>query len=207
MSRHTPDSQDVAIDRSSPRAAFAELVACALEITGARPTPMATAYLVELLADRVRQPAASAVGGEPTLAEALLASRIESRNEPAARLRALGDRALFVSGCFGDSLMRSLADLDYYRAIGSTAYSTLSARLSARLGEHSWGELFEELADDFGDFVDILAAVGDRTRCPRKPDLLRLYERYVRTGSELARDTLLQLGFDPTLQPGVWTWQ
>ena len=70
-----------------------------------------------------------------------------------------------------------------------------------------WSELFEELANDFGDFVDILAAVGDRTRFPREPDLLRLYERYVRTGSELDRARLLQLGFDPTLQPGVWSWQ
>ena len=205
MSQDRTDSGGVAVEQSSPRAAFADLVAGALEATGARPTPMATAYLVELLAEHVREPAACA--SESTLAEALLSAHLGKCTEQAAHLRAVGDRALFVSGLFGDSLMRSLADLDYYRAIGCAAYGSLSASLSDRIGEHSWSELFEELADGFGEFVDILTAVGDRTRCPAQPDLLRLYERYVRTGSEQARTRLLQLGFDPTLQPGVWSWQ
>ncbi len=207
MRRKGPDPKRAAIDRSSPRAAFAELVAEALETTGARPTPMATVYLVELLAQRLREPNLPGPGEEPTLAEALLTAQLDGRTERAVRLRGLGDRALFVSGCFGDSLMRGLADLDYYRAIGRTAYGTLSSNLALQIGEHSWSELFEELADDFGDFVDILAAVGDRTRCPRSADLLRMYERYVRTGSDLDRARLLQLGCDPTLQPGVWSWQ
>ena len=110
-------------------------------------------------------------------------------------MRALGDRALFVSGFFGDSLRRKVVDLDYYGELGSGAYADLSSALSGS-GDASWPELFGELASRFRDFADVLAEVGDRTR--REPgDLLRIYERWVLTGSERDRRRLLGLGCVP----------
>ncbi len=193
-----------AINRTSPRTLFADLVAGALGVAGAQPTEMATAYLIELLTDRVR---IAEDEGERTLAEALLRARLERGSVRTGLLRAIGDRALFVSGFFGDSLMRSLTDLDYYRSIGRSAYGDLSSWLALQPVGPAWGNLFGELADRFGDFVDVLSEVGDRTRSARPTNLLRLYERYLRTGSRRDRDRLLRLGLALPSQPGLRSWQ
>ena len=60
---------------TTPRAVFAELVASVLGETRVRPSPMAIAYLIELLDSRVRTatPAAEGASDEATLAEDLLA--------------------------------------------------------------------------------------------------------------------------------------
>ncbi len=63
---------------TTPRAVFTELVTGVLGGVRVPPSPMAVAYLIDLLDQRVRvpEPAALARGGEPTLAEELLAARL-----------------------------------------------------------------------------------------------------------------------------------
>jgi len=187
------------IERKEPRALFAELVAGAVEENRVAASPLAITYLVELLDSRVRLPdaAADAPGEESTLAESLLRARQEQGAARVRRLRSLGDRALFVAGYFGDSLQRSLVDIDYYGDIGRAAYSNLAASLSDRSREPTWRGLYTELAQRFDRFVDVLAEVGDRTRSSRGVDLLRLYERCVRTGSPRDRRRLLRRGYLP----------
>ncbi len=184
------------IDRTPSRVVFAELVAGALDRTRVESTPLVATYLVDLLEDRVRltpQPERPA-GGEETLAEALLAAR---QLQGAARLRwlrSLGDRALFVAGFFGDSLDRRAVGIRYYADTGRLAYADLSSALVGRRTERAWSELFEELADRFPDFVDVLTEVGDRSRARQPGALLRLYERYLRSGAERERRRLLRRG-------------
>jgi hypothetical protein len=192
------------IDAASPRALFAELVAGALGETGVSPTPMAVAYLVELLEGRVRAPA---VGCEPPLAEDLLRARGLQGAARIRHLRALGDRALFVSGFFGDSLRRRAVDLATYGEAGRVAYGDLARELALRVRERGWACLFEELADRFRDFVDVLAEVGDRTAGRRPPDLLRLFERYLETGSPGDLRRLRRRGHLPLPLPGLRRWQ
>ena len=198
------------IDRTPPRAVFAQLVASALGEARLEPSPMASAYLVELLLERVREPAADPAAPDedraPTLAEALLGARQRRGADRVRRLRRLGDRALFVSGYFGDSLNRSVVDLDYYREIGRSAYGDAGATLAVSAGDRSWPGLFFELARGFGAFVDVLAAIGDRTRADRPADLLRLHERYLRTGSDRDRRRLVRLGYTPPPR-GHRRWQ
>ena len=98
------------IEQTSPRAVFAQLVACALGKAGIEPSPMATAYLIELLDERVREPASDPAGA-PTLAEALLTAQQDRGSARIHQMRSLGDRALFVSGFFGDSLARKLVEI------------------------------------------------------------------------------------------------
>ena len=64
----------VQIDRGVPRAVFAELLAGAVNRVRWKPSPMAIAYLVELLDERVLE-SPNGLGGEQTLAEALLAAQ------------------------------------------------------------------------------------------------------------------------------------
>jgi hypothetical protein len=196
------------IERAAPRALFAELVAGALGETRVQPSPMAIAYLIELLDSRIAAPSPSeAAAEEATLAESLLAARLRRGAERVLRLRCLGDRALFVAGWFGDSLNRRTVDIDYYGDVGRTAYAQLADALAQQLSEDTWPGLYAELAERFGDFVDVLAEVGDRTRVGRSEDLLRLYERYVLTGSTRDRRRLLRAGQIPPDRRALRNWQ
>jgi hypothetical protein len=160
---------------------------------------MAIAYLIELLDSRVRTPAAVAevASEEATLAEDLLAARLHAGVARLRRLRDLGDRALFIAGFFGDSLSRSVVDIDYYGDVGRAAYANLAESLAWQVREKAWTGLYIELSLRFDQFVDVLAEVGDRTRSGGSEDLLRLYERYLRTGSLRDRVRLLRRGQVP----------
>ncbi|MGH0028938.1 MAG: hypothetical protein ACQGVC_04045 [Myxococcota bacterium] len=179
---------------TTPRALFARLVAQALGDVGVQPSPMATAYLIDLLGDRVR----AAEPETPTLAEAWLAARQARGGARIRRLRGLGDRALFVAGFFGESLDRSVVSRRYYRDMGRSAYGAVATALAGPR-EPVWSELFEELADRFPQLMEVLADVSDRTRQGRgRPTwLLGLYERYLATGSRRDRARLLRAGCVP----------
>jgi hypothetical protein len=184
------------VERFETRRLFAELVAGAVEATRVEPSPLATAYLVDLLDARVRAVPLprDADGAEETLAEGLLAARLERGEERRRRLRALGDRALFVSGFFGDSLTRRLCGISYYGDAGRMAYAGLSGELARALAERTWAELFEELADRFEDFIEVLTEVGDRTRLVRDDGLAWLATRVLDLGDPRDRRRLARRG-------------
>jgi len=171
---------------------------------------MAVADLVELLdshlavADRAGEWSAA---GERTLAEALLSARLQQGAARLRRLRSLGDRALFTAGFFGDSLARKVVDIDYYGDVGRAAYANLAESLARQVRETSWTGLYAELAQRFDEFVDVLAEVGDRTRGRDAENLLRLYERYLRTGSNRDRERLLRRGYAPPARSQIRFWQ
>lgn len=129
------------------------------------------------------------VGQEP-LAFILKRAVEGPREERARHLKRLGDTALYVSGFFADSLERRLVDVDYYAAMGERAYGTLSgmARVSGA------AIVFEELAGKFLKIADVLSEISERTAVTSNTGLLRLYERYVRTGSARLRDLLADKG-------------
>ena len=109
-------------------------------------------------------------------------------------LRQVGDLSLFISGFFGDSLRRKLVDVDYYASIGGTAYTALS-----RFETDALASVFAELAENFVAFVDVLSEVSERTSCASNADLLRLYERWLRTGSQRSGQLLIERGVVPNL--------
>jgi len=154
-------------------------------------------YLVTLLAACVR--GGTVPGAEPGLEEtplALLYVRAvqASRYERARLLRAMGDSALFISGFFADSLSGKLVDLQYYRAMGGHAYACLS-REDELL---AFGpEVFSELAGRFTEFADLLAEVSEISRLTSSASILRLYERWIQTGSRRAAALLAERGLAP----------
>jgi len=202
-SRHADPLQ---IDLSPPRALFAELLAGALQRARLQPSPMAIAYLVELLDARALENR-DGLGGAQTLAEALLAAQRDEGVERIRRMRGLGDHALFVSGFLADSLLGRVVDASYYRQIGCSAYGDVVSGLRGRGESGVWTRLYRELAEGFGDFVDVLAEVGDRTRPGRPKNWLGVYERYLRTGSERDRELLLRSGYLPPDREGTGWWQ
>jgi hypothetical protein len=158
-------------------------------------------YLVNLLAGCVRAEGLPP-GSEPGYDEmplALLYVRAlrSSRLERARLLRAMGDTALFVSGFFADSLSGRLADLGYYRSIGGRAYAHLSQEESLGFGP----AVFSELAGRFTEFADLLSEVSESTRLTSNVSILRLYERWIQTGSRRAAKMLALRGIAP-IDPG-----
>lgn len=109
-------------------------------------------------------------------------------------LKQLGDFSLFISGFFPASLTRRLVDIDYYIQMGESAYGSLS-QLMAR--HRAFSEIFTELAGRFVVYVDILSEVSEKTSLNKDSDLLRLYEHWLKTGSERAARLLCQEGILP----------
>jgi len=196
----------VQIDRSMPRALFAELLAGALQKVQLHPSPMATAYLVELLDERVLE-SRSGPEGEEALADALLAARCNQGLDRIQRMRVLGDHTLFVSGFLADSLLGGPVDASYYRQIGCSAYDDVISGLRGRGELGCWTRLYRELVEGFGGFVEVLAEIGDRTRPRRPQNLLGVYERYLRIGSARDRELLLRAGTLPPDRSGLEWWQ
>jgi hypothetical protein len=158
-------------------------------------------YLVNLLANCV---AGELPPSEPGYDEAPLAvlyvrALHSARQERARLLRALGDTALFMSGFFPDRLSRGLVDLDYYRSMGGIAYARLRRDEEPRV----FGpEVFGELSGRFMEFADVLAEVSEQSRLHSNHSILKLYERWLQTGSRRAATLLAERGITPSSAPG-----
>jgi hypothetical protein len=153
-------------------------------------------YLVNLLAGFVHLDRSQASADEPLgvrLAEALQAAGTRQRDG----LRRVGDLSLFISGFFSDSLNRRLVDVDYYIQVGELAYGSL-----ARQGDEALGDVFDELSARFGTFVDVLGEISERTALSSNADLLRLYEKWMRTKSRRSGDLLASRGLVPNASVG-----
>lgn len=185
------------VREQSPLEFFKEQLEKAMEHQRVSTSAFTEHYLVTLLAACVR--GGSVPGADPGMEEtplALLYVRAiqASRYERARLLRAMGDTALFISGFFADSLNGKLVDLQYYRAMGGHAY----ARLSREDELLAFGpEVFSELADRFTQFADLLAEVSEASRLTTSASVLRLYERWVQTGSRRTAALLAERGLAP----------
>jgi hypothetical protein len=174
----------------SPVEYFKELVDGALAHQGLVANELTSYYVVQLLAGFLQQRGVDA-HDEPLgiqLARALDSGGVEQR----ASLKQIGDESLFVSGFFSDSLKRKLVDVDYYASIGGVAYQALS-----RYETDAFSPVFAELAQKFIPFVDVLSEVSERSACASNMDLLRLYERWLKTGSRRSGQLLAERGVVP----------
>ena len=182
---------DAVVRRESASEYFKELVEGALAHQHIAAGELTSFYVVNLLTGFLQQPAED--DQTPLafrLAEALDAAGMRQRTS----LKQIGDLSLFVSGFFADSLNRKLVDVDYYVSIGGTAYTALS-----RYETDTFSPVFAELADNFVRFVDVLSEVSERASLSSNVDLLRLYERWLKTGSRRSGQLLAERGVVPNL--------
>jgi hypothetical protein len=167
---------------------FKELVDGALAHQRLNAGELTAYYVVNLLAGFLQRPANENAPLAVRLARALESSGMEQRTS----LREVGDISLFISGFFSDSLRRKLVDVDYYVAIGGSAYNALS-----RFDSDTLSPVFGELSNKFVGFVDVLSEVSERTSCTSNVDLLRLYEKWVKTRSPRSGQLLVERGVVP----------
>ena len=177
---------DAVFRRESAVEYFKELVDGALAHQRIAAGELTAFYVVHLLAGFVQRPADEDDSPLATqLARALEIGGAQQR----ASLRQIGDLSLFISGFFSDSLRRKVVDVDYYVSIGGFAYNALS-----RYESETFSPVFAELAEKFVGFVDVLSEVSERTSCASNLDLLRLYEKWLKTGSRRSGQLLVERG-------------
>jgi hypothetical protein len=168
---------------------FRELVEGALAHQRIAAGELTSFYVVQLLTQFVQRPGDACDG---PLGMRLLQALEGGGTRQRTSLKEIGDVSLFVSGFFSDSLRRKLVDVDYYVAIGGQAYNALS-----RVETDTFSPVFAELADNFVAFVDVLSEVSERSSCATNADLLRVYERWLKTGSRRSGQLLVERGVMP----------
>jgi hypothetical protein len=182
----------------SPAGYFKELLDSALARQHVTAGDLTAYYLVNLLCQFVRADASDDFGrGAEPLVFRLARALDTGGSAQRAQLRSLGDSSLFLCGFFADSFPRRTVDVDYYVSMGEYAYGSLSRR-----DRDACAEVFGELSRKFVGFMDVLSDVSEQTGSSSHDDALRVYERWIRTGSARDGRTLLKRGIMPHRQPG-----
>jgi hypothetical protein len=182
---------------------FGEVVEDSIRQRGMEATDGATRYLVALLADYAHPDRRAGETLERSLTllydEAINTADAADRFE---RLRCLGDGVLYGCGFFGDHFEARGVDPKYLHGLGTRAYGAASGIL--RGPEKRGPDLFAELADKFEAFVAIIADVADATIAmgtETSRGLLKVYERWLKTGSDRLATALTSRGVVPTRGP------
>jgi hypothetical protein len=177
------------VREQTPVEYFKELVESAMARQHLHAADLTEYYLVNLLCQYIRP---DRVGhGEP-LAFRLARALESGGSEQRARLRSVGDFSLFMSGFFPDSFTRLAVDVDYYKSMGEYAYGSLS-----KSEEEAFAEVFGELSRNFVGFMDVLSDISERTTLASTTEVLRLYEKWLRTGSVRDGQRLIERGIVP----------
>ncbi|MGO8999427.1 MAG: hypothetical protein ACLQVI_39380 [Polyangiaceae bacterium] len=197
---------------------FMEVVGEAIKARRVEATDGATSYLVCLLSDYAKPD----VRAEEPLERPLSFLLDEALHtvEPGARfdrLRALGDGVLYACGFFGEHFEARGVATGYVMGIGTTAYGAASSmlRLPKADGASAPGaarstpaatpaiDIYGELSSKFPDFVEVLSEVADATTAANvasaanAKQVLKLYERWLKTGSDRLAQALGAHGLVP----------
>jgi hypothetical protein len=178
---------------------FLEVVGDAIKARRLEATDGATSYLVSLLTDYAKPSAHPQEAEKPLsflLDEALHTVEPGPRFD---RLRTLGDSVLYACGFFCEHFEARGVDPAYVMGIGTAAYGTASSMLRGPK-EAVPVDVYGELASKFPDFVQVLAEIADTTSAlsaASSKQVLKLYERWLKTGSDRLAQALGAHGLVP----------
>lgn len=180
------------------RAWFHERLEEALARKAVRAHEGTRAYLVELLAamgiGRRRAP-----GHVPLALQLADAREAPPGPERLRRFREIGDEALCLSGLFAEHLERRGISQDYVQTMGGGAYESAGVLALSSASEAARIEVYRELAGEFRTFAEVLEDVHESTR-PRTPqDIVKMYDKWRRTGSPRIAERLGEAGVYPTV--------
>lgn len=183
----------------SPEQHFSEALKEALEQRKVKSYPHLETYLIHMLKhylDSRNLFTPHSTHGEnnenppETLAEMYLIAMNSENSRKKEIMKTLADRSLYLAGFFGDSLQKKLVDIDYYSEMGSAAYFNLSTWTK----EDHLSEVYKTFSKRFIEFVEVLSYMSEKSAVQADQNVLRLYDLYLKTGSEMAREKLNQLG-------------
>jgi hypothetical protein len=182
---------------------FAESVDEALRDQAVEASSAARAYLIGVLEDQA-QPARR-VDQALDRPLALLLAEAVAMPRPAERFdrfRRLGDAVLYAAGFFRGHFGARGVDEGYVVRMGREAYGrargVLISGAAASTAQDS--DVFGELASGFDAFVRVFEGVADGSQAlgaTNSAGVLRLYERWLRTGSDRLASALGAQGIAP----------
>jgi hypothetical protein len=183
---------------------FHDVVDDAMKKKHVEATEAAEYYLVSLLTDYARPAARSCEALERPLTLLLDEALHAPGPERFERLRVLGDGVLYVSGFFAPHLETRGVEVRYVTSLGARAYDGAGKMLRGASDETA-PDLFFELAQNFELFASLLSSVAEQlslAAAPTSQGLLKLYERWLKTGSESIGSELLERGVLPVRGAG-----
>ena len=132
----------------------------------------------------------------------MLADALDAPSETARHrgLQRLGDVSLFIAGFFARSFARKLIDVDYHIAMGGNAYSSLADTMQRSSSGRCVAPIYAQLAQKFQRLVDALNEISEMSYQHSDADILRLYEIWLKTGSQRCHALLRRLGVQPVKQ-------
>jgi hypothetical protein len=80
--------------------------------------------------------------------------------------------------------------------MGGAAYRDLSGLINDEVTAH----VYRLFSKNFLVFVDVLSYISQKSNIQSDESILRLYDRYLKTGSEIARQKLHEMGIN-TMAP------
>ncbi|MFN7133184.1 MAG: hypothetical protein ACK4N5_13985 [Myxococcales bacterium] len=201
-------SEGPVLTLKTPQEFFKDLLNGAVQNQKVPLGEMTEFYLVDLLSRFMDAEALFSRNSEGQLEQEplalILARALEgTREQRVSALRKLGDNSLYVAGFFGDSLSRKVVDVDYYITMGGTAYGALARLTRESPSGGAFVSLYDELCQKFTAIVDLLAEISERVAVSSNQGVIRLYERWVKTGSDRLSRLLAEQGVIPTfIKPG-----
>jgi len=197
----SPDQPDIDL-ASDLQSFFHQLVDQAVRNEHCAATEAAEHYLAGLLADYAKPERLDAASLERPLTLLLDEALRAVGSERFERLRSLGDGVLYTSGFFADHLSTRGVELRYVRTLGARAYDGAATMLRQSAGDGTGPpDVFRELADNFAMFAEIVSRVADVLQANSAQNsnrqVVRLYERWVKTGSAPLAVALAGRGLTP----------
>jgi hypothetical protein len=191
---------------------FHEVVGEAVRARNVEATDEVRNYLVALLSDFARPDASHGDTFERPVTFLLDEALRATGAERFRRLRTLGDSVLYIAGFFGDHIENRGVDVGYVTNVGATAYRSASSMLrrpspveGREPGASDEENVFGELSRRFDRFVEVLTAVAETTLAQQahgERGLLKLYEKWLRSGSVILAGELGARGIVPLRGPG-----
>lgn len=186
---------------------FHEVISDAIRVRRVDATDAAATYLVGLLCDYAHPTEESGSTFSRPLTFVLHEALETIGAERFRRLRALGDHALYALGFFGGHIEQRGVDPGYVATVGSSAYTHAAAmvRTKAKSDPPGRPDVLVEMASKFDRFAAVLRDVAEGTiACgPRdERSIVKLYERWLRTGSSRLAEELGARGIVPLRSAG-----
>ena len=188
-----------------PEAFFSELLESAIKNQKLNLSDSAKVYLIDLLSRNATNneligPNDKYPYADKPISIVFQQSLAEPINQRREMLKYVGDYSLYIGGYFNERLNRKIIDVGYYTCIGSQAFGNLSRIATSSQVEALYNEMFIK----FSSLMDILVEVSFDTLMTKATDVLRLYDRWIQTGSAVLERKLIEKGIitvDKKLKP------
>jgi hypothetical protein len=180
---------------------FEQVISDAIRTHHVDATDAAARYLVDLLCEYAHPDEEAGSTFSRPLTFVLHDALASMGAERFRRLQKLGDHALYALGFFGGHMEQKGVDRGYVARVGSTAYTHAASMMRARTRPARPEDVLSELASKFDRFTMVLRDVAEGTLAAGAHDersVVRLYERWLKSGSARLAEELGARGIIPT---------